>query len=137
MLKKGPHNSLAVFQLQTLVQRFLEIWSNEKIFDNEVNSDLIAREMLPVIEQEIQEKVDQIIKRELDNYYFKLNIAKRKEKKAKKKRIKTKSKKIPGEKFVHAKNPIDLLPSVIETSILTTNEPIRMDDYIGSDNMIR
>jgi hypothetical protein len=138
MQQKGPHNSLVVFQLQTLIQKFTEIWSGSEKFDNEINRDLIKQEIFPKIENEIKERVDQIMKRELDNYYFQLNITRRKEKRAKKKRRgKNKNKKIPGEKLVIAKNPVDLVSEVIETNILKKNKTIRFQDFIGTENIIR
>jgi hypothetical protein len=78
------------------------------------------------------------MKRELDNYYFQLNIARRKEKRAKRKnKGRNKSKKIPGEKLVTTKNPADLLSEVIETNILKKNKIIQFKDFIGSENIIR
>lgn len=138
MQQKGPHNSLVVFQLQTLIQKFTEIWSGTERFDNEINRKLIKQEIFPMIEEEIRERVDQIMKRELDNYYFQLNITRRKEKRAKRKRRgKNKGKKVPGEKLVTTKNPVDLVSEVIETNILKKNRPVRFQDFIGVENITR
>lgn len=138
MQQKGPHTSLVVFQLQSLIQKFSEIWSSSDKFDNEVNTDLIAQELYPKIEEEIKEHVDKIMKRELDNYYFQLNIIKRKEKRGrKKKKKKGKSKKIPGEKLVPTKEPSELLSSVIEVNILKKTPILTFGDFIGSESILR
>jgi hypothetical protein len=137
MLKKGPQESLVVFELQQLIKKFLETWSGDDSFENNISSDLIAQELFPKIEEQIRERSDEIIKKELDNYYLTLNINRKKERKNKKKKKGAKKKKIPGENLVHTDNPIDLLPSVIETNILTTNKPVTFNDFVGEFNYIR
>ena len=138
MQQKGPNFSLSVLGLQEQVKSFQEIWSDKDSFSNEIDPGLIAQETLPQLEEKVREKADQNIKRELDNFYFKLGLNRKREKKQKKKKKgKTKPKRIPGEKLVHTNNPVDLLPPLIETNILQRCPQVTFEDFVATDNVLR
>jgi len=72
---------------------------------------------MPKIEEEITLQVDELIKVEITNLYVRLGITKKKNKEKNPKPRKPKVKPAPGEKLVGPREPIDLMPDLIQANI--------------------
>ena len=147
---KGPENSEVLKAIKTDIEKFTGNWARKDESDNfeqKMDRKLIRERLMPEIEKNIEQEVDEIIKCELKNLYLKLGIKKKKKKKkrGKKKKKKNKNKgkgdkrgkKIPGAKAVGKRAPPDLLGDTAKFGILKRLKPAKLSDFKGDYNLLR
>jgi len=106
--------------LQELVEQFNVGWAGKdesSNFKQKCDTDIVMKEAMPKIEEEITLQVDELIKVELANLYVRLGIGKKKVREKPPKNRKPKIKPAPGEKLVGPREPIDLMPDLIQANI--------------------
>lgn len=106
--------------LQELIENFNVGWAGKdeaSNFKQKCDTDIVMKESMPKIEEEITLQVDELIKVELQNLYVRLNLNKKRTKDKAPKHRKPKTKPAPGEKLVGPREPIDLMPDLIQANI--------------------
>jgi len=136
--EKGPGVSIALAEIQTLLQQFNEVWWSPETNTDPMllNTELILKEVVPEIKENIKQEMDKVIRVELDSLHQKLNIARKKETKTKPPKP-TKPKKLPGEALAGNRDPKDFLPILIEANILKKIPKVQFDQFTGSENLVR
>ena len=141
---RGPDNSKALRCLNEDMQKYVDEWMNkEKIehkdnFDQLPNKEIIIKEVMPEIEEEIKSKVNDMIKAELLNLHIRLNIAKKRGKGPKPKKPKKPRKpKIPLEGLIRGRDPRDLMADLTKAGIVKLLPPTQMKDFLGDQNLLR
>lgn len=96
-------------------------------------------EITPLVEKELKNQVDNMIRQELENMraLHGIKAKKKKKKKAKKaKKKKVKAIKLPGGKFIKDMSDYDILKELVQSSICKYLPPATMKDFMGEFNYI-
>ena len=98
-------------------------------------------EVMPIVEKEYKEEVDNMIKMELENLKLQLSGGKKKKGKGKKKKKKGKKKKkksikLPGAKYLKEMKEYEMLVELVKCGIVKRLPPANLKDFIGEFNYI-
>jgi SpoVK/Ycf46/Vps4 family AAA+-type ATPase len=130
-----------------VVQKFDEFyqgyeeWTTKdesKNFNQKYDADMAKKEVLPSIEDEFKQVVDDMINVELDNMRMLRGIKKKKKKKKKGKRGGKggKKKALPGEKVTNKFDVKDLLVELVQHRIAKKLPAQKLTDFIGEFNYL-
>ena len=141
VIKVGPSEVVQKFDEQ--YDNFNEAWVNRDETDNykqEHDVEMAKEEVMPLIQDQYKNDVDEMIKVELENMKL-LSGAKGKKKKGKKKKGKKKKKKkkglkLPGYKYIKDLLKEEILTQLIQNNIVKRLPPQKLTDFIGEFNYI-
>lgn len=139
---RGPDNSKALRDLNEIVDKYKEEWFSKETpgdnYEQKPNKDMIIRDVMPEIEESVKEQVNGLIKAELANLHIKLGIAKKKDRTKKpKKPKKPKAKKIPLEKMIKGRAPVDLMGDMTKAGVIKVFHPTKISEFLGDYNLLR
>jgi hypothetical protein len=134
---RGPETSGALMPLQELIEKYNAGWSEKdetNNFKQKCDKDLVMKEVMPKIEEEITVQVDELIKIELSNLYVRLGISKKKVRERVPRHRIPRYRPAPGEKLVGARDPKELMIELINSNILKKLPQARIKDFVGDYN---
>lgn len=140
-IKIGPNELVRKFDV--FYDDYNDKWANrdETInHDQKYDKQLARDEVMPDVQKQLQNEVDNMIKQELDNMRaLSGQKAKKKKKKGKKKKGKKKKPKkikLPGGKLIYDMTDYDILKELILSQICKYLPPASIKDFLGEFNYI-